>query len=177
MPNKIRLPDIHFNDANHNKYYRRQYITIFNLKSDTLYSMINITNSVTIEDKEIEWQFVRSSGAGGQHINKVSTAAQLIFDINESSLPDFYKQKLLTKADHRITQSGKIIIKCQQSRSQDFNRQQALEQFILLVKNAAIVAKKRIATKATKGSQKRRIETKKQRGATKALRQGKPRFD
>ena len=139
--------------------------------------MINISNSVTIEDKELEWQFVRSSGAGGQHINKVSTAAQLIFDINFLTISDFYKQKLLAKADHRITQSGKIIIKCQQSRSQDFNRQLALEQFIALIKSATIVAKKRIATKATKGSQKRRIETKKQRGATKALRQSKPKFD
>ena len=83
----------------------------------------------------------------------------------------------MAKADHRITQSGKIIIKCQQSRSQDFNRQLALEQFIELIKSATIVAKKRIATKATKGSQKRRIDTKKQRGATKALRQSKPKFD
>ncbi|QIR15747.1 alternative ribosome rescue aminoacyl-tRNA hydrolase ArfB [Shewanella aestuarii] len=139
--------------------------------------MIKISHSVSIEDKEIEWQFVRSSGAGGQHINKVSTAAQLIFDIHQSSLPDFYKQKLLVKADHRITQSGKIIIKCQQSRSQDFNRQQALEQFIELVKSVTIVAKKRIATKATKASQRRRVDAKTKRGATKALRQGKPSFD
>ncbi|MCL1141104.1 alternative ribosome rescue aminoacyl-tRNA hydrolase ArfB [Shewanella gaetbuli] len=139
--------------------------------------MINISQNVTLEDKELEWQFVRSSGAGGQHINKVSTAAQLSFDINQSSLPDFYKQKLLAKADHRITQSGKIIIKCQQSRSQDFNRQLALEQFIELVKSVTIVAKKRIPTRATKNSQKRRVDAKKQRGATKALRQNKSRFE
>jgi ribosome-associated protein len=126
-----------------------------------------------LQDNEIEWQFVRSSGAGGQHINKVSTAAQLTFDIASSSLPEFYQQKLLEKADHRITKSGKIIIKCQQSRSQDFNRQTALEQFIELVKSVGIVQKARIPTRATKGSQKRRIETKKQRGATKAMRQNK----
>ncbi|MBQ4890705.1 aminoacyl-tRNA hydrolase [Shewanella sp. MMG014] len=135
--------------------------------------MINITNRVSIEDNEIEWQFIRSSGAGGQHINKVSTAAQIIFDIRQSSLPEFYQQKLLTKADHRITKSGKIIIKCQQSRSQDFNRQLALEQFIELVKSVGIVQKARIATKATKASQRRRVDAKKQRGATKALRRSK----
>ncbi|WP_153912555.1 alternative ribosome rescue aminoacyl-tRNA hydrolase ArfB [Shewanella sp. TC10] len=135
--------------------------------------MINITNRVSIEDNEIEWQFIRSSGAGGQHINKVSTAAQIIFDIRQSSLPEFYQQKLLAKADHRITKSGKIIIKCQQSRSQDFNRQLALEQFIELVKGVGIVQKARIPTKATKGSQRRRVDSKKKRGATKALRSGK----
>ncbi|MGS0727665.1 alternative ribosome rescue aminoacyl-tRNA hydrolase ArfB, partial [Shewanella sp. 0m-11] len=90
---------------------------------------IKISNSVSIQDSELEWQFIRSSGAGGQHLNKVSTAAQLIFDIKSSSLPEYYQQRLLAKADHRITKSGKIIIKCQQSRSQDFNRQTALEQF------------------------------------------------
>ncbi|KVX01853.1 alternative ribosome rescue aminoacyl-tRNA hydrolase ArfB [Shewanella frigidimarina] len=135
--------------------------------------MIQITQRVILQDNEIEWQFVRSSGAGGQHINKVSTAAQLSFDIASSSLPEFYQQKLLAKADHRITKSGKVIIKCQQSRSQDFNRQTALEQFIELVRSVGVVQKARIPTKATKGSQKRRIETKKQRGATKAMRQNK----
>ncbi|GGP88041.1 alternative ribosome rescue aminoacyl-tRNA hydrolase ArfB [Shewanella ulleungensis] len=135
--------------------------------------MIQITQRVILQDNEVEWQFVRSSGAGGQNVNKVSTAAQLSFDIASSSLPEFYQQKLLAKADHRITKSGKIVIKCQQSRSQDFNRQTALEQFIELVKSVGIVQKKRIPTKATKGSQTRRIETKKQRGATKAMRQNK----
>ena len=135
--------------------------------------MIRITQSVILQDHEIEWQFVRSSGAGGQHINKVSTAAQLTFDIATSSLPEFYQQTLLNKADHRITKSGKIIIKCQQSRSQDFNRQTALEQFIELVRSAGVVAKKRVPTRATKGSQVRRVEAKKQRGNTKALRQNK----
>ncbi|RTR31746.1 alternative ribosome rescue aminoacyl-tRNA hydrolase ArfB [Shewanella atlantica] len=135
--------------------------------------MIKISNSVSLQENEIEWQFIRSSGAGGQHINKVSTAAQIIFDINASSLPDFYKHALLKKADHRITKSGKIIIKCQQSRSQDFNRQAALTQFIELIASVAIIQKKRIATKPTKGSQRRRVDAKKQKGATKALRRSK----
>jgi ribosome-associated protein len=135
--------------------------------------MIKISNRIQLPDNELEWQFIRSSGAGGQHLNKVSTAAQLIFDIKQSSLPELYQQRLLAKADHRITKSGKIIIKCQASRSQDANRQTALEQFINLVASVAHTAKKRIATKPTKGSQKRRIDAKKQRGATKVLRQNK----
>ena len=135
--------------------------------------MINITNRVQVSENEIEWQFIRSSGAGGQHINKVSTAAQLIFDIRASSLPEFYQQKLLAMSDHRITQSGKIIIKCQQSRSQDDNRQQALAQFIALIRSVTVVAKKRIATKATYGSKQRRLDSKKRHGQTKALRQQK----
>ncbi|MGL5486901.1 MAG: alternative ribosome rescue aminoacyl-tRNA hydrolase ArfB, partial [Shewanella sp.] len=105
------------------------------------------------------------------NVNKVSTAAQLIFDIKNSSLPEFYQQRLLQKADHRITASGKIIIKCQASRSQDANRQTALAQFIALVASVAEVAKKRIPTRATKSSQTKRLDTKKQRGATKAMRQ------
>ncbi|MCG9698217.1 alternative ribosome rescue aminoacyl-tRNA hydrolase ArfB [Shewanella sp. Isolate11] len=138
--------------------------------------MIKISNRIQLADNELEWQFIRSSGAGGQHLNKVSTAAQLIFDINQSSLPDFYKSRLLAKADHRITKSGKVIIKCQSSRSQDSNRQTALSQFIELVASVGHIDKKRIATKPTKGSQKRRVDAKKQRGATKALRQNKSGF-
>lgn len=132
---------------------------------------INISGSVQLMDNELEWQFIRSSGAGGQHVNKVSTAVQLIFDIQASSLPVFYKERLLLKSDHRITKSGKIIIKCQTSRSQEMNREQALTQFVELVQSVARVAKKRIATKATYGSQQRRLEGKKQRSTTKALRQ------
>lgn len=132
---------------------------------------ISISGSVQLMENELEWQFIRSSGAGGQHVNKVSTAVQLIFDIQASSLPVFYKERLLLKSDHRITKSGKIIIKCQTSRSQEMNREQALTQFIELVQSVARVAKKRIATKATYGSQQRRLESKKQRSTTKMLRQ------
>ena len=140
------------------------------------FSVIKISNRIFLSPNELEWQFVRSSGAGGQHVNKVSTAAVLIFDISASSLPDFYKHKLLTKADHRITKSGKLIIKVQASRSQDDNRQQALTQFIELVKSVNVIQKKRIATKPTKASQARRVDKKKQKGQTKALRQSKIKF-
>ncbi len=132
--------------------------------------MITISQRVQLQEQEIEWQFIRSSGAGGQNVNKVSTCAQLIFDIHASSLPEFYKEKLLAKSDHRITQSGKIIIKCQESRSQEANRETALAQFTELVRSVNVVQKKRIPTKATRASQRRRVDAKKQRGATKSMR-------
>ncbi len=139
--------------------------------------MLQITASIAIDDAEIDWQAIRASGPGGQHVNKTSTAIQLIFDIQQSSLPEHYKTALLQKSDHRITASGKIIIKCQQSRSQEMNRETALQQLIELIKSAGIVPKKRHATKPTYGSQQRRLDSKKQRSGTKSLRQKKPGLD
>lgn len=133
-------------------------------------AQLEITAAVSIDDQELEWQFIRSSGAGGQNVNKVSTAAQLIFDIRASSLPELYQQRLLNKADHRITQSGKIIIKCQESRSQLANRESALAQFIELVKSVTITRKRRIATRPTKASKERRVQHKKQRSDIKSMR-------
>lgn len=139
--------------------------------------MLQITATITIDETEIDWQAIRASGPGGQHVNKTSTAMQLMFDIQQSSLPEHYKTVLLQKSDHRITASGKIIIKSQQSRSQEMNRETALQQLIELIKSAGVVAKKRHATKPTYGSQQRRLDSKKQRSGTKSLRQKKPGLD
>jgi ribosome-associated protein len=139
--------------------------------------MIQINAHVCLDDAEIDWQAIKASGPGGQHVNKTSTAMQLMFDIRGSSLPEHYKTALLARSDHRITASGKIIIKCQASRSQEMNRQQALQQFMELIASAGVVAKKRRATKPTFGSQQRRLDSKKQQGSTKALRRQKPSFD
>ena len=133
--------------------------------------MLKISNRIMIPDHEIEQQFIRSQGAGGQHVNKTSTAVHLFFDIRASTaLPAYVKHKLLQTADHRISASGKIIIKSQASRSQDSNRQTALEQLSQVIQAALVQEKRRIATKPTKGSKTRRLDTKSQKGQTKKLR-------
>ncbi len=139
--------------------------------------MLHITASIAIDESELDWQAIRASGPGGQHVNKTSTAVQLMFDITKSSLPEHYKTALLQKSDHRISASGKIIITSQQSRSQELNKEAALQQLVELIRAAGVVQKKRHATKPTYGSQQRRLEQKKQRSGTKSLRQQKPRLD
>jgi ribosome-associated protein len=119
--------------------------------------MLKISNRITIPAHEIEQQFIRSQGAGGQHVNKTSTAVHLFFDIKASTaLPAYVKHK--------------IIIKSQASRSQDSNRQTALEQLSQVIQAALVQEKRRIATKPTKGSKTRRLDTKSQKGQTKKLR-------
>jgi len=132
--------------------------------------MLHISSHVTIPDSEIEIHAMRSQGAGGQHVNKVSSAVHLRFDIHASSLPPFYKEELLKLRDSRISNDGVITIKAQQHRSQDQNRVDALERLRILIQRVAIPRKKRKPTKPTKSSQNRRLESKKRAGRLKALR-------
>ena len=135
--------------------------------------MLIISNAVTIPTKELDFSAIRAQGAGGQNVNKVSSAIHLRFDISASSLPAFYKEQLLKLNDQRITSSGVIIIKAQRFRTQDKNREDALLRLQALIKSATRPQKTRKATKPSKGAKARRTDQKTKRGKIKALR-GKP---
>lgn len=132
--------------------------------------MLRITPNILLDEDSLEWQAIRAQGAGGQNVNKVSSALHLRFDIVASSLPETVKRRLLQQSDQRITADGVLIIKAQRYRTQAKNRADAIQRLTELIGQAAHQPKQRRPTRPTKASKKRRLDGKARRGKTKQLR-------
>lgn len=133
--------------------------------------MIEITPSFSIDENELQFAFVRSSGPGGQNVNKVATAVQLRFDVDRSALPEDVKARLKQLAGSRVTSDGELLIEAKKYRTQEQNREDALNRFVELIQRAFKKPKPRTKTKPTAASREKRLKQKKQRGEVKKMRQ------
>ncbi len=129
-----------------------------------------ISNAVYLDFNDVEFEAIRSQGAGGQNVNKVSSAIHLRFDVSASSLPEFYKERLLALNDSRINNRGVLVIKAQKFRTQEKNKQDAIARLVDLIKQATRVVKTRKPTKPSRSSQKKRVDSKVKQGQKKAMR-------
>ncbi|AYN27456.1 aminoacyl-tRNA hydrolase [Buttiauxella sp. 3AFRM03] len=132
--------------------------------------MIVVSRAVAIPDNEVTITAIRAQGAGGQHVNKTSTAIHLRFDIRGSSLPEYYKERLLAASHHLITPDGVVVIKAQEYRSQEMNREAAVARLVSLIQELTVEQKNRRATRPTRASKERRLASKSQKSTTKSLR-------
>lgn len=138
---------------------------------------IRITSALSLPDSALEISYARSSGPGGQHVNKVATAAQLRFDLKGAALPDGLKHRAASLAGTRLTQDGAIVMTASGSRSQVQNREDVVARLVGLLRQAAVEPKRRVKTRPTLGSKRRRLDAKTKRGAIKKMRSGKPSLD